>query len=238
MLVGARLDELAARYGLPPGAADRLALLLELVAGEHASITSVTDPAAGVDVHVADSLAGLEVDPVRAARRLADLGAGGGFPGLVLAVALPTTRVALVESVARKNAFLRRAARSLEVHERVEVVHDRAESWLAGRDAHDVVTARALGPLAVLIEYAAPLLRLGGSLVAWKGQRRADEEAAATAAARVLGMGRPVPVPVTPFATAGQRHLYLSSKVSPTPNGFPRRAGMARKRPLGQSTGR
>ena len=87
--VQARLDELAARYGLPGGATARLAALLDLVATEPASITSVRDPERGVDVHVADSLVALEIDAVRDARTVADLGSGGGFPGLALAVALP-----------------------------------------------------------------------------------------------------------------------------------------------------
>jgi 16S rRNA (guanine527-N7)-methyltransferase len=118
------------------------------------------------------------------------------------------------------------------------VVSGRSEDWAEGRDHNDVVTARALAPLSVLVEYAAPLLRPDGTLVAWKGRRDEAEEADGAAAAAILAMGTPHPHPVTPFPTAGERHLYLSSKVGPTPNGFPRRAGMARKRPLTASSGR
>lgn len=230
-----RLDELAARYGLPSGAARRLATLLELVAEEPASITSVRDPRQGVEVHVADSLAALEVDVVPAARRIADLGSGAGFPGLVLATALPGARVVVVESVARKCAFLDRAAAALGLRN-VEVVPGRAEAWTQGLVAHDLITARALAPLNVLVEYAAPLLREGGWLVAWKGRPDAGEEADAAAAAAAIGMSTPVAHDVTPPRGADARRLYLSMKVRPTPDNFPRRPGMARKRPLRASS--
>jgi 16S rRNA (guanine527-N7)-methyltransferase len=232
-----RLEALAARYGLPALAAERLTLLLDLVAAEPAAITSVRDPEQGVDVHVADSLVALEVEAVRSAERIADLGAGGGFPGLALAVALAGARVTLVDSVERKCVFLRRAAGALGLAN-VEVVNARAEAWPEGLEAHDVVTARALAPLPVVVEYAAPLLAVGGTLVAWKGRRDADEEADGAAAADLLNMSRPAPRRVHAFAGAHDRHLYICSKVGSTPNGYPRRPGMARKRPLRASTGR
>jgi 16S rRNA (guanine527-N7)-methyltransferase len=233
--VAARLAELADRYALPPTAPDRLALLLDLVAEEPSAITSVRDPAKGVDVHVADSLVALDLPEVRDARRIADLGSGGGFPGLALAIALPEARVDLVESVGRKAAFLRSAVERLELAN-VEVVNARAEEWPEGLEAHDLVTARALAPLSVLVEYAAPLLCVGGTLVAWKARTDPGEEADGAAAARALGMGPPAARPAAPFPTAGDRCLYLSSKVSATPPNYPRRPGMARKRPIRAST--
>jgi 16S rRNA (guanine527-N7)-methyltransferase len=232
-----RLVALAARYDLPAPAAGQCATLLDLVAAEPTAITSVRDPEQGVDVHVADSLVALELYSVRTAERIADLGAGGGFPGLALAVALPGARVALVESVERKCAFLRGAAGALGLSN-VEVVHARAETWPEGLGAHDLVTARALAPLPVVLEYAAPLLAVGGTLVAWKGRRDPAEEADGAAAADLLRMGRPAPHPVRPFDAAHDRHVYVSSKVSSTPDGYPRRPGMARKRPLRAPTGR
>jgi 16S rRNA (guanine527-N7)-methyltransferase len=233
--VATRLAELADRYGLRASAADRLALLLDLVAEEPSAITTVRDPGEGVDLHIADSLVALELPEVRDAQRIADLGSGGGFPGLVLAIALPDARVALVESVGRKVAFVRGAIERLELAN-AEAVQARAEDWPEGIGVHDLVTARALAPLSVLVEYAAPLLSIGGSLVAWKGARSDVEEADGQAAARALGMGELRLRPVAPFRTARDRHLYLSSKVSPTPPGYPRRPGMARKRAIRAST--
>ena len=233
--VGGRLGALAARYGLPSGAEDRLARLLELVAAEPAAITAVRDPAEGVDAHVADSLVALDLPAVRAARRVADLGSGGGFPGLALAIALPSAHVALVESVGRKCAFLAASAGELGLTN-VEVINARAEAWEQGLGAQDLVVARALGPLTVVVEYAAPLLEPRGLLVAWKGRRDPAEEADGAAAAAALGMSAPAAVAVGPFPGARDRHLYLSSKVSTTPPRYPRRPGMARKRPIRASS--
>ena len=232
-----RLADLAERFRLPPAAPAQLERLLELVADEPTAITAVRDPAEGVDVHVADSLVALDLDVVRGATRVADVGSGGGFPGLALATALPDAAFSLVESVGRKCAFLDRAAAAIGL-DNVTVVSARAEDWAEGRDANDLVTARAVAALPVLLEYAAPLLTFGGTAVAWKGHRDGAEEADGAAAAAVLAMETPRAHRVTPFPGAGERHLYLSSKVGPTPNGFPRRAGMASKRPLRSSTGR
>jgi 16S rRNA (guanine527-N7)-methyltransferase len=225
------LERLVAQYGLPADAVSTLAALLKLIAHEPASITSVRDPSDAVDVHIADSLSGLSLAPVREARRLADLGSGAGFPGLVLAIARPDAHVALVESVARKGRFLQEAVQRLEL-ENVTVVVDRAESWVSGRGAYDLVTARALAPLSVLLEYAAPLLAMSGALVAWKGRLEPSEERDGRGAAEVVGMSAPNPHAVSPFPGARDRTLYVSTKIGSTPNRFPRRPGMARKRPL------
>lgn len=223
------LERLTADHDLEPAAADRLAAMLELVRDDPTAPTTVRDPAAGVHAHVADSLAGLVVPELRAARRIADLGAGAGFPGLPLAIALPEARVDLVESLGRKCAFLERA---IEVANAANaaVACARAEEW-AGREL-DVVTVRAVAPLAVLVEYAAPLLRLGGVLVAWKGRRDEAEEQAGAAAAEVVGLEPGQALAVPPFPGAEHRTLHLYSKVRDTPARFPRRPGMARKRPL------
>jgi 16S rRNA (guanine527-N7)-methyltransferase len=229
--VAARLAGLASRYGLPEGASARLAALLDRVAAEPSSITAVRDPAAGVDLHVADSLVALDLPAVRGARRIADLGSGGGFPGLALAIALPAAQVALVESVRRKCMFLAATAADLALAN-VEVVNARAEAWEAGLGVHDLVAARALAPLPVVVEYAAPLLAPGGVLVAWKGRLEPNERADGGAAAVAVGMSEPDAIAVEPFAGARNRYLYLSLKVSATPSGFPRRPGIARKRPF------
>jgi 16S rRNA (guanine527-N7)-methyltransferase len=146
-------------------------------------------------------------------------------------VARPDAHVTLVESVAKKCDFLRRAADAAGLAQ-VRVVNARAESWRAGLASQDAVTARALAPLNVLVEYAAPLLREGGSLVAWKAGRDPSEEAAGAAAADLVGLQASSPLPVTPSPGLGARYLHLYLKVRPTPDRYPRREGMARKRPL------
>jgi len=209
--------------------------LLDLLERDETAPTAVRDRAQAREVHVADSMSGLELPEVRNARRIADLGAGAGFPGLVLAAALPHARVALVESVGRKCAWLQHATDVMGLAN-AEVVHARAEEWPAGLDANDVVTARALASLNVLVEYASPLLAEGGALVAWKGRRDPVEEADGAAAAAQLAMEPAAVTRVQPFPEARDRHLYLYLKVGSTPNGYPRRPGMASKRPLRAST--
>ena len=232
------LRALAGRYELGDEAADRFGLLLDALAAEADPPTTVRTPAAALDAHLADSLSGLELPPLRAARSIADLGAGAGFPGLALAIALPSAQVDLVESVGRKATVIERLAQAARV-ENARAVVARAEEWAAspaplggGREAYDAVTARALAPLAVLAEYAAPLLVEGGVLVAWKGARDAEEERAGAVAAERLGLEVDEVRHVVPFAGAEHRHLHLLRKLAPTPPGYPRRPGMARKRPL------
>ena len=212
---------------------DRLERALVALAAEPDPHTSVSDPAAAAEAHVADSLVALELEPVRAARRIADIGAGAGFPGLALAAALPGTRVDLIEAQRRKCALIGRLAAAAGL-DNARPVNARAEDWAAGEGAgaYDLVTARAVAPLAVLGEYAAPLLVAGGTLVCWKGTRDGREEAAGAAAARQLGLAPAEARHVLPFAGAHSRHLHVFRKVAPTPPRFPRRSGVAAKRPL------
>jgi 16S rRNA (guanine527-N7)-methyltransferase len=227
-----RLAELAAAWGIDADGRSALATLLELLASDPTAPTTVVEPERAVDVHLADSLVALDLAPVRQARVIADLGAGAGLPGLPLAVALPGAHVALVESVGRKGAFMQRCIDAMGLAN-AEVVIARAEEWREGIGTCDVVTARALAPLNALLEYAAPLLRDGGLLVAGKGHRDPDEERAGRAAAARLGMEVEEVREVAPFPEAHARHLVVARKIAPTPAGFPRRPGMARKRPLG-----
>ena len=231
--VGAALINLAARFGLPDETLSRLRTLHRLLVEDPLAPTALRDPAKVIDDHLADSLVALELEPVRGARSLADLGSGAGVPGLPLAIALPETTVALVESAARKCAFLERAVTACGVAN-ARVVHARAEAWPEGVSAFDVVTARALAPLEVVVEYAAPLLALGGTLVAWRGRRDPEAEIVAARAAVELGLEPGEIAAVSPYPTAQNRNLHVMSKVRSTPAGFPRRPGAAMKRPLGR----
>jgi len=229
--VAAGLERLAKRFGLTPEQVWELDKLLEIVATDPHAPTKVVERVDALDTHVADALVGLELPAISGARRIADLGSGAGFPGLVLAIALPEARVALVESGHRKCEFLERAVKRVGVTN-VDVVCERAESWPAGAGVHDLVTARALATLNVLVEYAAPLLAEGGTLVAWKGGRDPAEEVDGSTAAGLTGLEPAEIVPVRPWDGAERLHLHLYAKVGPTPNRFPRRPGMASKRPL------
>ncbi|MGD0980402.1 MAG: 16S rRNA (guanine(527)-N(7))-methyltransferase RsmG [Solirubrobacteraceae bacterium] len=227
-----RLHDLAARHRLGDAERTRLAALLELLATDVRAPSAVTASDEAVDIHVADSLSALGVSAVRDARRIADIGSGAGFPGLVLAIALPDAEVALVESNRRRCDFLERALTLTGAHN-ARVVCARAEAWPAGLGGQDLVTARAVGSLALLCEYAAPLLAVGGTLVAWKGTATDVERAAGDRAARELGLEPGAVLRTEPYTGSAGHHLHMYIKRADTPSSFPRRPGVARKRPLG-----
>jgi 16S rRNA (guanine527-N7)-methyltransferase len=228
----ARLTELAQCHALSTGQRNQLgAIVAELEADAHAP-SSVREAGSAVDVHVADSLSALELDVLGEARTAVDIGSGAGFPGLPLAVALPRAQFWLVESQARKCAFLRRVCRTAGIAN-AEVVCARAEEWEDGRERSDVALARAVGAPALVLEYAAPLLRGGGTLVDWRGRLDADARVSAEKAASELGLEPAGVREAAPFPGTSHLKLYLYLKVRATPERFPRRPGMARKRPLG-----
>lgn len=217
----------------PPSARPALESLTELLSDSRAPV-SPASAARAREVHIADSLSGLELDQLRSARRIADLGSGAGLPGLVLAAALPDARVDLIESASRKCEFLDEAIERMGL-ENAHVVRERSESWATGggREAYDAVTARAVGSLATLAELASPLLAEGGLLFAWRGRREPEQERAAAAAGDRLAI-EPVEVrAVEPYPGSRARHIHLLRKNGPTPNDLPRRAGLASKRPFG-----
>ncbi|HXS32814.1 MAG TPA: 16S rRNA (guanine(527)-N(7))-methyltransferase RsmG [Solirubrobacterales bacterium] len=211
-----------------------ISVVLELLEVERASVSSVTDPTRAWRVHVADSLTGLEFEQLVTAPRIADIGSGAGFPGLVLAVALPDAKVDLIESVGRKCEFIQRAIEEAGIAN-ARVINARSEELAEGdgREAYAAVTARAVGRLATLAELASPLLVDGGVLVAWKGKRDPDEEAQLANAASELAMRPEQILHVGPYAGSEHRHLHLIRKSCSTPPRLPRRPGMAKKRPYG-----
>lgn len=208
------------------------ALLLEHKA--RAGLTSLTDPAEIAVKHYLDSLSCLKAYDFSLDEQVIDLGSGGGFPGMVLAIARGNARFLLADSSAKRTAFLRVAAEALQLSN-VTVITARAEAL--GREAehrerYDLVLSRALAPLPVLLEYGLPLARLGGHALAMKGPEAEAELAASARALKALG-GR---VAAThKFALPqgfGRRTLVLIEKVSPTPERYPRRPGLPSKRPI------
>lgn len=230
--IRAGVEGLVRRFQLPPTTIERLTALATIVVEDPVAPTTVRNPDAVVRDHLADSLVALELEEVRSAGTLVDLGSGAGFPGLALAIALPRARVGLIESNRRKCEFIARAIERTGAAN-ASVFNARVETWSDWTSTVDVVTARAVAPLAVLAEYAAPLLRPGGSLVAWRGRRDLETESAAARAAAELGLRPRDPIAVTPYPAAKHRHLHVMVKVAETPERFPRRPGVAAKRPLG-----
>ena len=211
---------------------DQAQAMVEIVVrmvAEPQNLSSPEELANAVDVHLADSLSGLLLPEIRDASAIVDLGSGGGFPGLVLAIMLPETQVTMVESEQRKADWLSRASTGMR---NVRVVADRSESLArAERDTYPVATARALGALPVVMEFAAPLLTSGGVLVAWRGRRDSVSEAGAAAAGDALGLVHRGDVDAAPIPGVS-RYFSLWTKAVPTPDRYPRRPGMAAKRPI------
>jgi 16S rRNA (guanine527-N7)-methyltransferase len=199
----------------------RLELWLHALLAER-GLTAVSDRNEARRVHVDDALAAaehLDEGPV------VDVGSGGGSPGIPIAVARPDLQVDLLEAQRRKCAFLEAVAAEFP---NVSVVCARAEEHGrgAGRDAYGAVVAQALAPPPVALEWCLPLARVGGRAVLLAGE--VDLEQAAVVA-EALGGGPPG---LVPLPGSDRRSLLVVPKVGPTPERFPRRPGVARKRPL------
>lgn len=223
---------------VPPPLADGLeryvALLLD--ANTRLNLTRVVEPSAVARLHLLDALAALPLLDSLAPQRALDLGSGGGVPGIVLAMARPEVRWTLVDSVRKKADALRGFVDALGLAN-VGVVAERAEILghaPAHREQYDLIAARACAALPVLVEYALPLLRVGGSLLAWKGAVTDEELRGGSDAAAPLGGGTPG-VRWTGFAALGDHRFVLVRKERPTPGEYPRRPGVATRRPLGQA---
>jgi 16S rRNA (guanine527-N7)-methyltransferase len=191
-------------------------------------LTGVRTPAERARVLILETLTALPYLPIRG--MLIDLGSGAGVPGIPIAVVRPEVRVVLVEASRNKAGFLQVAVRELAL-ENAEVVHGRAEALghdPRHRERYHAVTARALGPLRVLVEYALPLLMVGGVGVFPKGRAAADEVAAASRALHFLGGEADLRI----VASAPQSPVIVVRKVAPTPPAYPRRPGVPSRRPL------
>jgi 16S rRNA (guanine527-N7)-methyltransferase len=202
------------------------------------NLTRITDPAKVETLHFLDSLTAylalrdrLRDEP---RSRVVDVGSGGGLPGLPLKIALPDLRLTLVESVGKKAAFLRETVDQLGLTE-VEIVNARAEEAARQpehRDGYAAALARALGKLPVVIELCAPFLAPGGLLVALRRGDLDAEIAQAAPAFKALKLWSRVPLMIGVDGLRDGRGLVVGEKYAPTPEAYPRRAGMPTKRPL------
>lgn len=198
------------------------------------NLTTITETAAIYELHFLDSLSVNLVVPMHKIEQAIDIGAGGGFPGLVLAIAFPQARFTLVESISKKTTFLRKVVAELGLSEQVQIIAERAEilgQQSAYREQYDLVVARAVARLAVLGEYCLPFAKLGGCFVAQKGPDVQAEIEEAVQSLQLLG-GKVVQS--RPWTLPGQAERYLIriDKIETTPAQYPRRVGVPAKRPL------
>jgi len=206
-----------------------LDLLFE--ANKTMNLTRIDDRATAEVLHIADAMSLLPHLP-RERHELADVGSGGGVPGIPLAVARPDVRVTLIESTKKKAAFLDRTTAALALLN-LRVLPERAEDVARGklRESFDVVTARAVGPMNILVEFCLPLIKTGGKLLAMKGAKTAQELPAAEKAVRLLNGGEPIVHPVQ--LPGAENHVIVEiPKLARTEPRYPRPPSQAKNKPL------
>ena len=200
----------------------------------HFNLTAIRSAQEIRTKHFLDSLTCLLALRETPPERLVDIGTGAGFPGIPLKVIYPKLQLTLVESVGKKAEFCRHVVRTLGLSG-VEVVQERAEiigQSPAHREKYDWAVARAVAILPVLAEFLLPLVRVGGGMLAMKGESGPAEAHAAERALRLLGGHLRQLLPVTLPGVVEERYLIVVDKIAATPNGYPRRVGVPAKKPL------
>jgi len=198
------------------------------------NLTAIRDPQEIHIKHFLDSLTCLAAMREPPLGKLVDIGTGAGFPGIPIKIIHPKVQLTLVESVGKKATFCRHVVKILNLQE-VEVVQERAETLghnLDYREHYDWAVARAVAILPTLAEYMLPLVRVGGSMLAMKGESGLAEAHSAEHALRVLGGHLRQLMPVTLPGVAEERYLVVIDKVAATPHAYPRKIGVPAKRPL------
>ena len=195
------------------------------------NLTAITDPRDVAVLHLLDSLAltglvGLED------RTVVDVGTGAGFPGVPLAIARPSARVTLLDSLGKRVDFLQESCRALGL-DNVECVHGRAEEFAGERrETFDLAVSRAVAALPVLCELCLPLVKVGGAFWAMKSVDTEEEISASKTAVKVLG-GRIQAVSDYTIPTTEVVHRVVCiQKTAPTPKKYPRRFALIKKQPL------
>jgi 16S rRNA (guanine527-N7)-methyltransferase len=201
------------------------------------NLTAITDREGVLVRHFLDSLSCLQALPsaeLASGARVIDVGTGAGFPGLPLKIVCPEMRLTLLEATRKKVTFLEHIVHVLGLQE-AEVVHGRAEELgrnAAHRERYDWALARAVAEMPTLVEYLLPLVRVGGAALAQKGEEAAAEVHGADASIMTLGGRVRQLVPVELRGLAETRYLVVVDKVAATSEKYPRRPGVAQKRPL------
>lgn len=198
------------------------------------NLTAIRDAESIRTKHFLDSLSCALAWKTSPPLRMVDVGTGAGFPGIVLKILYPAMHLTLVESVGKKVTFCKHIAQKLAL-ENVSVIHARAEELgqkPEHRESYDWAVARAVANLNILSEYLLPLVRMGGTMLAQKGESGPAEAQSAENAMKLLGGKLKKLIPVHLPGVADDRYLVLADKVAATPPKYPRNAGLAAKNPL------
>lgn len=207
-------------------------LLVVLEENKKLNLTSIETIESGKILHIEDSLTGLSIINNALEGPIADIGSGAGYPGIPLAV-YSGRMTFLIESIKKKASFLERLIESLGLKKQIEVINKRAEEIAKdNNESFAIITMRAVGELPAIIELAAPLLMMGGILLAYKGRPESSELERGKRVAEQLGM-RPESIDrMTLSDGETQRTLVTYKKIEQSKVTLPRRPGMARKKPL------
>ena len=199
---------------------------------ERINVTAIRDRDEFMKKNIGDSLSVLELPEFQEAHRILDLGTGGGFPGLPLAIACPDKEFCLLDSVAKKLKVVANAVDELGI-ENVDVLNMRAEDlakWPAYRESFDVVVSRAVANMSTLSEYCLPFVKPGGYFIAYKTFSALSEISAAENAIKVLG-GTDVNI-ASGGSDEDEHLLVIVKKEKNTPKKYPRKTGLPLKQPL------
>ena len=224
--------------GLDSRRCERLSEYAQLLASyDKANVIGTRDLDGILLAHVLDSLSCFVYEPLFRVGRLADVGSGGGLPGIPIHIVRQDLETTLIESTGKKAAFMRYAAASLGLGA-VRVANVRVEDLGRVREqrgAYDIVTCRAVARLSVVAEYCVPLLEIGGQVIAMKGRLGPEEHSEGNSAAGVLGakVAEIKRVPMLPEVGQKERNLVIIQKTGQTPEQYPRRAGVVARKPLG-----
>ena len=214
---------------------DYMDLILE--ANEKVNLTAITDRQEFVNKHIIDSLAAAGLGEFDEAGTVIDVGTGGGFPGIPLAVYAPDKNFTLLDSLNKRLKIIDELAGSLDISN-ITLVHGRAEDIAKTkehREKYDLCVSRAVSNLATLSEYCLPFIKVGGYLLAYKGPGAEQEAEDAAKALKILG-GRLVDIRETTMEEYGLDHrILVIEKVRNTPKTYPRKAGTPLKDPLGKA---
>lgn len=198
------------------------------------NLTAIRSPEEIRVKHFLDSLSCSLAIKDASATKMIDIGTGAGFPGLPLKIIFPEMQLTLVESVTKKTQFLENIVQELSLKD-VYIHPTRAEAiakQIEHRESYDWAVARAVAGLPVLCEYLLPLVKIGGFMLAQKGESAIEELEQAQTAIGILGGKHTETIPVTLPGVEQERYLVIIKKVKPTPEKYPRREGIPAKRPL------
>ena len=198
------------------------------------NLTAIRDAESIRTKHFLDSFSCVLAWKASPPNQLIDVGSGAGFPGIPLKILYPNLKLTLVESVGKKAMFCQHIVRVLGL-EQVEVIQSRAEDLgqkSEHRERYEWAVARAVANLNVLGEYLLPLVKVGGSMLAQKGENGPAEAQSAEEAMQLLGGKLKQLIPVNLPGVADDRYLVVVYKVAATPPRYPRKPGIPMKQPL------